>query len=116
MLLTAPTVETHALARRTGWKIEPRGACKGDSCVQLPPEAVDGSGHVDVRAFADALRLPLEHDPEARLWALGPESGGPVLTTVDVPDLTLPDLVTGEEFSLSSLEGRKIILVAWASW
>ncbi len=116
MLLTEPFVDADDLTRRTGWKIEARGACKGDVCIPLPAEVHSGDGRVDAAEFAAALRLPLEHDEQHGLWALGPESGGPVLTTVDAPDLTLPDLVTGEEFSLSSLKGRKIIMVAWASW
>ncbi len=116
MLLTEPVVDTADLTRRTGWKIEPRGACKGDMCVPLPAGVHTSDDRIDAVAFAEALRLPVEHDDQHGLWALGPESGGPVLTTVDVPDLTLPDLVTGEEFSLASLKGRKIIMVAWASW
>ena len=113
MLLTAPRVDHAELASRTGWKIEPRGACKGDRCVPLPDSAADATS-VDVAAFAAAMGMPLVHDERHGVWALGPESGH-ALTTAAAPDLTLPDL-DGREFSLSSLRGRKVILTAWASW
>ncbi len=45
---------------------------------------------------------------------VGPAPGR-VLTNAEAPDLRLPDW-NGREFSLSSLRGRKVLLVAWASW
>ena len=48
-------------------------------------------------------------------YALGPESGGRVLASAVCPEIRLPDL-DGREFALSSLRGRKVVLVAWASW
>ena len=41
--------------------------------------------------------------------------GGRTLASAECPEITLPDL-DGEAFSLSSLRGRKVVLVAWASW
>ena len=38
-----------------------------------------------------------------------------VLTSAEAPDLLLPDW-KGVEFALRSLRGRKVLLVAWASW
>ncbi|MEA3019919.1 MAG: Redoxin, partial [Actinomycetota bacterium] len=35
--------------------------------------------------------------------------------TAEAPELTLPDL-DGNPFSLSTLHGQKVLLVAWASW
>ena len=32
-----------------------------------------------------------------------------------IPDFTLPDL-EGNEWSLSGLRGRKVLIYAWASW
>jgi peroxiredoxin len=37
------------------------------------------------------------------------------LTTAVAPDLELPDK-DGNPFKLSSLHGRKVLLIAWASW
>ena len=74
-----------------------------------------GDGTLDVKVLQERLRMPLVHDEVHGLYALGPESGGQTLTTARAPDLTLPQL-DGSEFSLSSMRGRKIVMVAWASW
>lgn len=103
------------LRSRSGWDIKREGACKGDVCVPLPGEAVSGEW-VDARILADRLGMALVHDEEHDLWALGPESlTGRALTSARAPELVLADL-RGERFSLSSLEGQKVVLVAWASW
>jgi hypothetical protein len=73
-------------------------------------------GEVDVRAVAERLGMPLVHDAAAGLWALGPETlSGHALPTAEAPDLVLPAL-DGSEFHLSSLRGRKVVLVAWAPY
>lgn len=113
MLLTSLDLSADELARRTGWSIEPQGACKGARCVPLPAGVADG-GRVDAAAFAAAMGLPMVHDETHGVWAIGPESGR-ALTTAIAPDLVLRDL-DGKEFALSSLRGRKVILTAWASW
>lgn len=117
MILTELSVDTRDLERRTGWEVKPEGACKAEVCVPLPPEAEIGRGRVDVGVLADRLAMPLVHDEEASLWALGPESAvtGRALTTATVPEIVLPDL-DGNELALSTLRGQKVLLVAWASW
>ncbi len=65
---------------------------------------------------ADRLGMPLVHDEAHGLWALGPATAsGRALTTAEVPDLELADR-DGNPFRLSALHGRKVLLVAWASW
>jgi hypothetical protein len=113
VLLTDLHVPAAELARRTGWRIEPRGACKGDRCVPLP-DGVGAGDLVDVAAFAAAVDLPLVEVPGHDRWALGPEHGR-ALTTAEAPELVLEGH-DGTEFALSSLQGRKTILTAWASW
>jgi hypothetical protein len=99
----------------SGWTLKPQGACRGELCVPLPPGAVE-DGIVDVAAVADRLRMPLVHDPDAGLWALGPETlSGHALPSAEAPDLVLPT-IDGEEFRLSSLRGYKVVLVAWAPY
>ena len=111
MILTGIEVDRESFERRTGWTIKPEGACKGDMCVPLP--ASDG---LDARVLSERLGMPLVHDEEHGLWALGPDTvGGRALTTVVAPDLVLPDR-DGNPFHLSSLLGQKVLLVAWASW
>jgi hypothetical protein len=97
------------LERRTGWTVKPEGACRGGVCVPLasPFNVVD---------LADRLRMPLVHDRARGVWALGPEGGaGRALRTAELPEITLPDR-SGQPFSLSSLRGTKVFMIAWASW
>ena len=98
--------------RGTGWLIKPEGACKGDLCVPLPPHT---DGRLDVRVVAARLGMPLVEDGAHGLWCLGPAAGGRALSSAVAPELTLPD-AHSNEFRLSSLRGRKVLLVAWASW
>jgi hypothetical protein len=115
VILTEPSVAVADLEQRAGWTLKPEGLCKGDLCVPLPPGASEG-GRIDATVLDGRLGMPLLHDAREGLWALGPESvGGRTLTTAVAPELVLPDL-DGRDFSLSSLRGRKVVLVAWASW
>lgn len=98
----------------TGWTLRPEGACHGAICVPLG-DAVDGD-RIDLEAAAARLGTPLVHDEEHGLWALGPwTGGGRALPSARAPELTLPDL-DGSEFSLSSLRGQKVLLLAWAPY
>jgi hypothetical protein len=117
MLLHDERIEAGEFTARTGWAIKPEGACKGEVCVPLPPDARSGDGTLDARIVGERLGMPLVDDPERGISALGPETAvtGRVLTTARAPDLELPD-VDGNPFKLSSLLGRKVLLVAWASW
>lgn len=111
MILTELAVGAAELEARTGWSVKPEGLCKGELCV---PNAMSPGSRIDARALADALGMPLLHDEDAGVWALGPESGRE-LATATAPELELPDL-EGNLFKLSSLRGQKVLLLAWASW
>ena len=111
MVTPVPVLPVAEFERRTGWELKPEGACRGNLCVPLP--APDG-GEVDLRQVAERLNMPLLHDREAGLWALGP-AAGPVLAEPAAPDFTLPDW-RGEDFRLSSLRGQKVLILAWAPW
>lgn len=112
MILETLAIDPVELERRIGWEIKPEGACKGERCVPLPQ--LDGQP-IDARLLAERLGMPLVHDEATGLWCLGPEAGGRALQSVNVPDLVLPDMC-GQDFHLRSLRGRKVLLVAWASW
>jgi hypothetical protein len=109
MLLHSLEVDAAELAARTGWEVKPEGACKGDICVPLP------AGPLDARELSHRLGMALVADEARGLWALGPDSGGRALTSAHMPDLELPDR-HGRPFSLRSLRGTRIVMVAWASW
>jgi hypothetical protein len=116
VILDRLAIAADAFAAGTGWAIKPEGACRGDICVPLPPEARGDDGLVDVGVVADRLRMPLVSAPDAGIWALGPASvTGHALDTAEAPDVVLPD-ADGNPFRLSSLHGQKVLLVAWASW
>jgi len=113
VILTSLDVDPGELERRTGWAIKPQGACKDVRCVPLPDRLPDG--RVDARVLSERLGMPLVHDEEAGLYALGPESGGRALTSAEATDFTLPDWQDGE-LTLSELRGQKVLLICWASW
>jgi len=113
MIIDSLQVEPGELAEQTGWELKPEGACKGDRCVPIPGGVTDGA--VDARVVAERLRMALVADERHGLWALGPESGGRVLASAQMPELELPDR-HGRPFSLSSLRGTRVVMVAWASW
>ena len=112
MILETLQVDPAELERRTGWAIKAQGACKGERCVPLPGQHKD---HIDIELLAARLGMPLIQDVASGLWCLGPETGGRALATAQAPEVVLPDM-HGNEFSLSSLRGIKVLLVAWASW
>jgi len=114
MLLTTLDVRADEFEAATGWAAKPEGMCKGDACVPVPG-AVNAKGTIDVSSVAERLGMALVADEAAGAWALGPESGGQALTTAVVPEIELPD-VDGNPFKLSAMHGRKVLLVAWASW
>lgn len=114
MILDSLAVDPRLLAERTGWNAQPEGLCKGDRCVPAP-DAQLGDGTLSVPVIAERLRMPLISDEARGIHVLGPESGSQALTTAAAPDLDLAD-VDGNPFKLSSLLGRKVLLVAWASW
>ncbi len=98
--------------RETGWLVRPEGACRSGVCVPLRPLRAT----VDVGVLAERLGMGVAHDKRHGLWALGPSTvSGRALESADAPDFTLPDL-EGRPFRFGSLRGRKVVLVAWASW
>lgn len=116
MILDQLTVSPAAFAERTGWDAKPEGLCKGDICVPAPEAAMAG-GQLDVQVLSQKLGMPLVSDEARGVHALGPEANGRSLTTAVAPELELPTLsADANPFKLAALHGRKVLLVAWASW
>ncbi len=60
--------------------------------------------------------MAVVHEPAAGLWAIGPATlGERALATAVAPELELEDL-DGRPFRLSSLRGRKVVIVSWAPY
>ena len=115
MILTGLDLSIDDFERATGWELKPQGACHGETCVPLGSAAPAG-GRVDVPAVADKLGMPVLHDAESGLYALGHATlGGRALASAVAPELELPDL-NGKLFRLSSLRGKKVVLVAWSPY
>lgn len=109
MILDRLDIDAEVFQTGTGWQIKPEGACKGEVCVPL-------GGGFELRRTAERLGMALAHDEQSGLWALGPESiSNHALVTAEAPALVLEDL-DGNEFALSSLRGKKVVLVAWAPY
>ena len=108
MIVTELDRPPEELEQRTGWVVKPQGACREELCVPLAKP-------FDVRDMARRLGMALVEDEDHGLWALGPESGGRALHSAELPDIVLPDR-QGEDFSLRSLRGTNVFMVAWASW
>lgn len=112
MILRTPEIPADDFERGTGWALKPQGACRGALCVPLPGEGPE----LTLETVAHQLGMGLVHDERHGLWALGPSTvSGRALESAEAPDFTLPDL-HGRPFRFSSLRGRKVVLVAWASW
>lgn len=112
MILDTLELTPAELEEQTGWSLKPEGLCRDDRCVPFPSTP---NGPVDVRAVAERLRMPVVQDEKHGLCALGPESGGHVLESAELPPIVLAD-VDGNPFDFASLRGRKLVISAWASW
>lgn len=111
-------LEAEALERALGWKLEPQGLCRGDVCMPIAGRpGLVADGRVDLAGFAALTQRPLVLDLEERVAALGASGRerGEALRGGIAPDFTLPDL-GGHEWTLSSFRGKKVLLIAYASW
>lgn len=115
-------LDTADLARVSGWKLKPEGACKDDICIPMPParEAdfvrADGPSF-NLAAFARLLGQPVLHDDNHGVWFFGEsaDTRRATLASLEAPDFELPD-IDGTMHRLSDYRGRKVLLSAWASW
>ena len=115
ILQSLADVGTDQFVDHTGWHPKPEGLCQGEMCVPAAG-SLRADGTVDVEIAAQRLGMPLVHDEQHGVWALGPATlGGRALASASAAD---PVLRThdGLPFRLSSLHGRKVLLVAWASY
>ncbi len=107
-----------AVEAALGWDVTAEGLCREGLCVPVPPGIeLETSEGVDLAALADTLGRPLAVDVDERAAYLGASAGdrGRMLASLEAPDFALPDLA-GRIHRLSEHRGKKVLLVAYASW
>ena len=107
-----------AVKNALGWAVEAEGLCREGMCVPVPPgSALVGREGIDLRALASVLDRPLALDAPEGAAYLGVSAGerARVLASLRAPDFALPDL-QGRRHLLSEHRGKKVLLVAYASW
>ena len=115
--LARPTIPAEALEETLGWDLQPEGLCRGMVCVPVDQSALVRDDGLDLGVLAGALQRPLVTDEKHAVAALGAShhERGEALASLEAPDFTLPDL-EGNLHSLSDQRGKKVLLVAYASW
>ncbi len=111
-------LSAEALRDALGWELHDGTLCNDTMCVPLSAGSRLGEGGVfDLAEVAATLDRPLALDIEEGAAFLGISAGerGQALGSLLAPDFTLPDLAR-RPHTLSSYRGKKVFLVAWASW
>jgi hypothetical protein len=106
------------------WRLVEVPARIADGRVRLGPDEAwivagreSGSEDADLHDLAARLGRPLALDVEERAAFLGvaAEARAQALAALEAPDFTLPDL-DGRPHALAAHRGRKVLLLAYASW
>jgi hypothetical protein len=98
-----------------GWERKPEGLCRGDVCIPVPTGTPVGA--VDAELLGRLLHRPVVIDSTEKVAAFGASAleRAESLRSGLAPDFEIPD-VNGVLHRLSSYQGRKIVLYAYASW
>ena len=101
-----------------GWEVHDGLLCNDAMCIPLADEgALLRDGGVDLAGLAAALdrALAVDLDEHAAFLGGSARERSQALASQQAPDFTLPDLA-GRPHSLAEQRGKKVLLVAWASW
>ncbi len=101
-----------------GWELKPQGLCKEALCVPVgAQQGLVTEAGIDLQTLAVLLARPLAIDMAERAAYLGASAAdrSAQLASLEAPDFTLPDL-DGKLHALSDYRGKKVLLVAYASW
>jgi len=111
-------LDSASVHEELGWSLRPEGLCRGSVCVPVRDRAaLVGERGIDLAELARVLDRPLALDVTERAAALGTPASErrAALEGLEAPDFTLPDLA-GRRHTLSSFRGKKVLLIAYASW
>jgi hypothetical protein len=101
-----------------GWDVHDGLLCNDSLCIPLADEgAVARAGGIDLAGLAAAMDRALAVDLDERAAFLGGSARerSQALASQQAPDFALPDLA-GRVHTLGEQRGKKVLLVAWASW
>ena len=101
-----------------GWEVHDGLLCNDSMCIPLDnASAVVREGAIDLAGLATAMDRALAVDLDERVAFLGGSARErrQALAAQQAPDFALPDLA-GTTHTLGEQRGRKVLLVAWASW
>lgn len=107
-----------ALREALGWELKPQGLCRGDVCLPVAGRSeLVQDGRIDLAGFAALTQRPLALDLDERVAAIGASAreAFEAVASGIAPDFTLPDLA-GRAVTLSGFRGKKVLLIAYASW
>jgi hypothetical protein len=111
------TLPAGEVERALGFTLTPEGLCGDGVCIPVADASALGADPLDLAELARTLDRPLAVDAKAGAAYLGAAIGERrrTLRSLHAPDFTLPDL-EGRLHSLSDQRGKKVLLVAYASW
>lgn len=101
-----------------GWEIHDGLLCNDSLCIPLDDVgAVVRDGAIDLAGLAAAMdrALAVDLDEQAAFLGGSARERSQALASRHAPDFSLPDLA-GRSHTLGEHRGKKILLVAWASW
>jgi len=110
-----------ALRDALGFELKPEGLCKDQLCIPLRDRPGGAplvtSGGVELAELATLLDRPLAIDVAEGVAYVGVSAAArsAQLDSLEAPEFRLPDL-DGRMHALSDYRGRKVFLLAWASW
>jgi peroxiredoxin len=116
-------VPAGSLEAINGFELKPQGLCCADICIPVSPsdkelvQSWGGGKLINLTVLAKRLGQPMVHDDSEKVYYLGPvpEAQGKAFQEANAPDFAIPDR-QGKIVHLSDFKGKKVMLLAWASW
>ena len=102
------------LPRVNGFELTPQGACRSDICVPFP-QPLRTEGWFNLAGFARNIGEAFVADSGVWSFSEIPALRRGFYQSRIAPDFAIPDR-NGHVVHLSDFRGKKILLLAWASW